>query len=243
MNLIDRYFEATQAVIDKVKETQRENIDKAAGILANCVARGGAIHIYDTGHMLDSELIGRAGGLFLMKPLRYSLKVDNPVRQREGKGFDVSREGLAKYVLGASNMRPGDVLVIGSVSGKRPEVVDLALTAKDMGITVVAMTSISYSSFLNSEHSSGKRLFEVADLVLDNCAPIGDSMVEVEGLEVPICPASGTTACLIMWAVTAGMIEKLLAKGIKPSVYKSINYPGEAEHNKKMAETYAQKGY
>ncbi|NLJ86806.1 MAG: sugar isomerase domain-containing protein [Firmicutes bacterium] len=243
MNLIGKYFDAILDIVGKVRESQRGPIDDAAIILAECVSTGGAIHIYDTGHMLDSELIGRAGGLFLMKPFCYALKVENPVRHREGWRLSISREGLARYAIGASNMRPGDVFLIGSVSGKRLEVVDLALTAKSMGITVIAVTSIEYSSFLPSEHSSGKRLFEVADLILDNCAPIGDAILEVEGLDVPICPASGITASIIMWAVTAALIEKLLAKGITPSVYRSINYPGEDEHNKAMAEIYAEKGY
>jgi len=241
--LMDRYFDAIGQVMVRVKETQRANMEKAAELMAESVQRGGAVHVYDTGHIINSELINRAGGLMLLKQLRYSLTVENPVRSREGEGMDPSKEGLAKYVLGASNVRKGDVLIIGSVSGKSQTVVDLALTARDAGVKVVVITSIAYSSALQSEHSSGKRLFEVGDVVIDNCAPVGDAMLEVDGLEQKAFPASGISAAFIMWSICAQLIENLLEKGISPSVYKSVNFPGGGEYNAKTLERYKEKGY
>jgi uncharacterized phosphosugar-binding protein len=90
---------------------------------------------------------------------------------------------------------------------------------------VIAVTALGYSSRLASEHPSGKRLFESADLVLDNHAPYGDGMLTVEGLDYPICPASGLGAVAVLWGVVAGMVEELLARGLKPTIYPSVNRP------------------
>lgn len=241
--MMDTYFAAVDQLLQRIKTTQAGNIQKAADLMAESVAHGGAIHIHDTGHIINAELISRAGGLMLMKQLQYSFTINNPVRNRDRKGIDTSQEGLARYVLNASNVLPGDVLVIGSVSGKSQAVVDLALAAKDMGVKLVVVTSVTYSSQVKSDHSSGKRLFELGDVVLDNCAPTGDAMLEMEGLEVKACPASGIAATVIMWAVTSEVIERLIAQGITPSVYKSANYPGGPEYNLKLEERYKEKGY
>jgi len=135
------------------------------------------------------------------------------------------------------------VLFIGSVSGKSKNVVELAIQAREMGVTVVAITSLEYSSRLQSEHPTGKRLYEVADLTIDNHAPYGDAMLEVEGLDVKACPASGLAAACIMWAITAGIIERLLERGLVPTVYRSVNAPGGPEDVRSRQERYKELGY
>jgi uncharacterized phosphosugar-binding protein len=101
------------------------------------------------------------------------------------------------------------VLFVGSVSGKTASVVELALQAHLHGLTVIALTAPAYSSKLESEHPSGKRLYEVADLVLDNHAPYGAALLEVEGLDYPICPSSGIGAAVTLWAVVR-IVEEML---------------------------------
>jgi uncharacterized phosphosugar-binding protein len=114
---------------------------------------------------------------------------------------------------------------VGSVSGKTANVVELALQARLHGLTAIALTSLAYSARLESEHPSGKRLYEAADFVLDNHAPYGDAMLEVEGLDYPICPASGIGAAAILWGVVAGIVEEMLAMGLSPTVFPSVNRP------------------
>ncbi|NLO83347.1 MAG: sugar isomerase domain-containing protein [Clostridiales bacterium] len=244
MMLMDQYFEKVQELMETVMKTQREKITNASSLIYDALKNGGAVHVYDTGHIINSELIHRAGGLALLKPLRFVFNVDNPVRQRDNIDKPKPKqEGFAKYVLTRSNVAAGDVLIIGSVSGKSAVVIDLALSAKEMGVKVIVLTSVTYSSSIKSEHSSGKRLFEVGDIVIDNCAPVGDAMLSVEGLDVNICPASGLSAAFIMWALTADLIEKMLKDGIVPSVYKSVNLPDGPEYNKGVNEAYNSTGY
>lgn len=244
MSLIDRYFAALHAHLAAIEQEGRANIETAASLCADAMAAGGVVHLYDTGHLVSRELVNRAGGLVGFTPLNFSLQVDNPNRYRQ------SHEGMPKQplavidsVLSASNMRAGDVLIIGSVSGKSATVVELALRARERGLTVIALTAPAYSGRLASEHPSGRRLFEVADLVLDNGAPYGDAMLEVEGLPYPVCPASGVGAAVTLWAVVAGIIEKLMARGLEPSVFPSVNLPDGPALVEAVRARYQERGY
>jgi len=243
MTLIERYFEALQAKIAEIA-ARPEPIHQAAQVCADALARGGVIHVFDSGHMVASELINRAGGLVAMSQLAFNLNVINPVKARaahpDERALSFSYIG---HVFETNQLRKGDVLFVGSVSGKTANVIELALQARAHGLTVVALTALAYSSKLDSEHPSGKRLYEVADLVLDNSAPYGDGMLTVAGLEYPVCPASGMGAAAIMWAVVAGIIEEMLARGLTPTIFPSVNRPdGKALVSQAEAEAL-RKGY
>lgn len=242
--LIEDYFDVVQSKIAEIHAAESAKIAQVAQICADSIAGGGVVHIHDTGHMLNSELIGRAGGLVGFTPFSFGLNVANPnsFRDRTSPAPNLTSE-IISLALKRSNIRKGDVLFIGSVSGKSENVVELALQARAMGVTVVGITSIAYSSQLESQHPSGKRLFEAADIVIDNHAPYGDAMLEADGLDAKVCPASGICAAVIMWAITAGIVENLLAKGITPTVYKSVNAPGGPEDVRERQNRYKELGY
>ena len=243
--LIEHYFEALQAKISEIA-AQPEPIQQAAKLCADTLEKGGVIHIFDSGHMVSSELIHRAGGLAALSALSFKLEVDNLVRTRADAPPNASPGISYKYiehVFESNQLRAGDVLFVGSVSGKTPNVIELALQAKAHGLTVIGLTSIAYSSRLDPMHPSGKRLYEVADLVLDNHAPYGDAMLEVEGVDYAICPASGLGAATIMWAIMAGLVEEMLARGLKPSVYPSVNRPDGWDLLNQIYADALQKGY
>jgi uncharacterized phosphosugar-binding protein len=241
--LRQRFFQQLLQLMERVEREQSENIVTAGRVIADAMAAGACVHIYDTGHMLNSELINRAGGLTAFRALHINLGVTDNVRSRpEDSEKERRMEGWMRYALKQSRLCAGDVLVIGTVSGKSVDPVDLALAAKDAGAYVIGMTSVAYSSMLKSDHSSGKRLFEVVDLVLDNCAPPLDAMVEVPGRDISICPASGLAAAAIMWAIEAEVVDNLLKLNKTPSILKSINFPGSAEYNETAYQNYAETG-
>lgn len=242
--LKESFFQHLNQLIHRIEHEQGAAIDAASDVITAAISKGNCIHIYDTGHMLDSELINRAGGMSNFKQLRIKFEIDNPVRSRpEDAVKDRNLEGFVKFALRTSNLQPGDVLIVGSVSGKSILPVDITLAAKEMGAYVIAMTSVAFSSILKSDHSTGKRLFEVADLVLDNCAPPLDAMIPVPDLDLSICPASGIAAATIMWAIEAKVAENLLAQGIKPTILKSINFPGSGVYNDHENLRYQETGY
>lgn len=242
--LIDSYYEHLMAQLDKCRTTQREAVLKAGKMMADHMEKGQMVHVHDTGHIINSEVIQRSGGLAAPQMLRYYLRTESWGRGRpEEKTKFMGMEGMAELVLRCSKILPGDLLIIGSVSGRSDQVVDLAITAKKYGCQVIALTSLEYSSNVKSAHSSGLRLFEVADHVIDNCAPLGDGMMHIEGLEMPFAPASGISAAFLMWQVCAACVEELMSRGITPSILKSSNTPGGDEYNLEMEHRVAKYGY
>lgn len=243
--LIEHYFEAIQAKIAEIAG-QTEPIRQAAKVCADALEKGGVIHIFDSGHMVSHELIFRAGGLAAFSPLFFNLNVTNTVRTRKAVDLPPGNSlsfGYIQHVFETNQLRPGDVLFVGSVSGKTANVVELAIQARAHGLTVIALTSLAYSSKLTSEHPSGQHLYEAADLVLDNHAPYGDAILDVEGLEYPICPSSGIGAAVILWAVAAGMVDEMLSRGLTPTVFPSVNRPDGWTVVKKAEEDALRKGY
>ena len=237
--LMDEYFGAMKGVLEKVEQTQREAVLEASAEIAERLARGGAWHIMDTGHMLMFEGVGRTGGMMAVKPIRITCEIQNPVRHRPAPargivGYDTI-PGFADYVLGRANVLPDDVIMIGSVSGYQYFPVDLALKANEMGCATVAVTSVEYSGLLTGKHPSGKRLFEACTY--------GDTLVDVPALGQRICPASGISASYLMWAVQSTVVEKLLEKGLKPSVYISNHMPDAARINGEALENYEKYGF
>ena len=240
--LKERFYDATADLFEKIRNTQKANIETAGQLMADSVASGGCIHLFDTGHLIDTELLNRAGGLVLMRRFRYHAGVESSGWSRPMTGKNASMEGLAEYALRHGNILPGDIMIIGSVSGKTLNVIDLAVECKKLGVKVIGLTSVAYSKTLESMHSCGKRLFELADVTLDNCAPFGDAMLEVDGIEAPFIPASGIAAAYICWALCAELVEKLMEKNITPSILKSVNFPPNAEYNKVLNERYNKEG-
>ena len=188
------------------------------------------------------EVIYRGGGPIFYKHFSYDLNVEAPQRPREGKE---NREGApARYALRAADMRPGDVLFVGSVSGRTPHIVHLAYEAVQMGIKVIAFTSMEYATAVDPVHPSGKKLHEIATLAIDNCAPAAEAMMDVEGIEAKFAAASGIASDYILWNITSVAVEKLLEKGITPGILKSHNFPGGGEYNAKVVhENYNKYGW
>lgn len=244
VNVLERY----RQLIAEITQSQLENIRKAAKICADSLQHQGVIHVYDTGHLVSRELINRVGGLAAMSAFNFHFSVDNPNPYRQalgetGKGSFETDAALVDTAIKLSHMRAGDVLIVGTVSGKQAVPVELAIQARDKGLTTIGITSLRYSSQLKSAHPSGKRLFEVVDLVLDNGADYGDAMIGIDGLDRNICPASGIGAAVIMWALVAGIVQEMLQRGLQPTVFKSINLPDGPEIYKQTVDDYIRKGY
>ena len=244
MNLMENYWNHVADLLQKVCSTQRENIEKAGMMIADCIDKGGCVHLGHIVHGIEMDLIGRGGGPAFYKAFDYNLVVNDAVRKRDRSSIDTSIEGQAAYALKASNVCPGDVLIVSSVSGRTLKVVDLAYEAKKMGVTVIALSSMEYASQVDAVHSSGKKLSEMVDLTLDNCAPAAEAMIEVEGLEPHFAAASGISSDFIMWSVTSVAVEELMKRGKTPGIYKSANFPGGADYNKNFVNPqYEEKGY
>jgi uncharacterized phosphosugar-binding protein len=137
-----------------------------------------------------------------------------------------------------SQLNPGDVLFVSSVSGRTKSVVDQAWDAMQKGVIVIALTSMTYATQVDPVHESGKKLYEFVTLTLDNCAPAAEAMLEVEGIEAYYAAASGIASDYIMWSLTSVCVEKMLADGFTPGILKSANFPGGNDYNKTVVEPH-----
>lgn len=245
--LAELYFQNMKKVLEKIENTQMDAVRKCSEVITESLCSNGVWHILDTGHMLMHESVGRSGGLMAVRPVHITVEVNNPTRPRTAidrkKVYLDEIEGFPQFVLFKSNIMKGDVLLIGSVSGKNILPVEMALEARKMGVHTIALTSVEYSKSLKAEHPSGKKLYEACDYVLDNCGSVGDALVNVEELGKSICPSSGIAAAYIMWALQADVVEKLLEKGKKPSIYVSNHIENAGRMNNIFWSEYEKQGY
>jgi uncharacterized phosphosugar-binding protein len=236
------YASAARAVVDRVIDGELPGVVKAAEILYATLRAGGIIQAFGTGHSeaLSMEVAGRAGGL--VPTNRISLR-DVVLRGGEPPSLlaDVTferRPETAHRLYQLAAVRPGDAFVIGSSSGINGAVVEMALLAKERGHQVIAITSVRHSAQVTSRHPSGRRLAELADVVLDNGAPYGDALLPLPGGGT-VCAVSSMTAALLAQMVVAEVVRRYLEAGDQPPIYVSANVPGGDEHNRALEARYA----
>ena len=211
--LLDRYQKAVDELLIKARTTQKEAIIKAGEMIAETIENGGKVYLGHICHGIEMDLIYRGGG-----PIFYK-----------------------QYKEGETELKAGDVLVVSSVSGRTASVVDLAYNSVENGVKVIAFTSMEYAVQVDAVHPSGKKLYEFVTLVLDNCAPAAEAMLEVDGIEAHFAAASGIASDFIMWSVTSVAVEKMLKDGYTPGILKSANYPGCNDYNKQIIEPHYDK--
>jgi uncharacterized phosphosugar-binding protein len=248
---IDGYLVALRDRLAELGRDEATALDAAADACARALMNKHVIHLHDTGHLISHEMIARTGGLVAYTPFIYGGALDNMnLHRAANNGSNGSLEerlaaerALLEWVFAQGTLHAGDVLIIGSVSGTGWRLVELALTARARGITVIALTAPAHSGRIPAQHPSGKRLFEVADIVLDNHAQYGDSFFEIQGFDTRVAAISGIAAATLMWALTVGIVERLVEQGVEPSVYTSVNLPGGPAAVESVEARYRELGY
>jgi uncharacterized phosphosugar-binding protein len=140
-------------------------------------------------------------------------------------------EGYGRAILCSHHLDPADAMILFSHSGVNAVILDIALGCKEAGLTVVGVTSLPHSSASPSRHSSGKKLFEVADIVVDTGAPLADASIRIEGLAAPVGPTSTSVTIAIAHAIVATTAEKLVQRGVQPMVMVNPNTADKASAN------------
>jgi uncharacterized phosphosugar-binding protein len=215
--------------------------DAAIDILVTAIENGGVIQAFGTGHSeaFAMEIAGRAGGLIPTNKialrdvvLRGSLGLEALSGGSLERNPDIADELYALTPVG-----PDDAFIIASNSGVNGSIVGLALAAKKHGHPVIAVTSLDHTMKVEPKHASGKRLMDVADVVIDNLAPYGDATQELSG-RVPVGAVSSITAAYIAQVLTIGVAQRIAATGKTPPLYISANIPGGDDHNHALEAQY-----
>ncbi len=223
------YLDTLCALLEQMKQKQAQAIQEAAALVADTIIDGGLVYAFGSGHSqcLSREVHSRAGGLYPV------VAINDPMW---GKAERL--EGYGELLLKGLPLKKGEVIFVISNSGRNPSPIDVAIKAKEMGLHVIAVTSLPHSESQPSRHSSGKKLYQVADIVLDTGTPVGDACMAFEGMPMRAGPASTALGASILNAVMVEAIQYMLDKGEKPPVLISANVEGGDEHNRRIVERY-----
>ena len=237
---IDRYLDVMCGLLQTIKETQKESILEAVNAITDSLRNDGVLHLFGTGHaqMLVEEAYSRAGGLVPVDAI-----TERILWPHSGLSTALERTtDSVKVFFDFHNVQTGDAMIIISNSGINAMVVEAAFEAKRRGVKVIAITSLIHSRHPDARHSgrhsSGKRLFEVADIVINNFVPEGDAVLEIEGVDTRVGTGSTITGAAIINAIVCGVAEEMIKRGVEPPIFMSNNMEGTEEHDRRLIAKY-----
>ncbi|MDI9374126.1 MAG: SIS domain-containing protein, partial [Thermotogota bacterium] len=194
MNLWRQYFSRLEKILETVEKNEDSKIEKAALLIFEALQRNRLVYVFGTGHshMLAEEMFYRAGGLVSIYPI---LETSLMLHESAARSSKLERlPGLARVILERYSLKEGDVMIVASNSGVNAVPVEAAIRGREHGASVICITSIAHSSSVEPRNPAGKRLFEVADVVIDNHIPIGDGLLDISNTKVaPASTAVGAT--------------------------------------------------
>lgn len=235
---MNKAFEIGLDVVYKLRDTQSENIEKAGIQIAHSFMDGHHFFVSGSGHShtLAEEFYARAGTLAFTIPI---LTNELTMTEHPTKSSYIERlSGYAAILADLYHIQEGDVVLIASNSGRNAYPIELALEAKKRNAYVIAITNVNHSSKVTSRHASGKKLMDIADIVIDNCGAYGDSGLQLDGMTTTICPTSSIANSFIAQAVSVACCEELLKNNVEPPVYVSLNLDGNEKVNETLFKKY-----
>jgi uncharacterized phosphosugar-binding protein len=252
------YIERCRAIVDAVAQ-QQAVINQAADWFAQTILAGRMVHLFGSGHsrILVEEMWPRYGSFPGFNPIvELSLSFHNlvvgPNGQRQAM-FLENVSGLAERILRNFDLKREDSVLVASSSGCNIVPIEMAEGFRKRGIKVVAIISRKHSEASKSQHASGKKLQDFADLVLDTGAPAGDAMVHIDGLSTPVAPGSTVGGCLLVNSIKAEVAQRLTQAGAPPKVLTASALIGSEksaaifeaaydEHARRLAKLYEKLG-
>jgi uncharacterized phosphosugar-binding protein len=252
------YLERCRAIVDAVAQ-QQAAINQAADLFAQTILAGRMVHLFGSGHsrILVEEMWPRYGSFPGFNPIvELSLSFHNlvvgPNGQRQAM-FLENVSGLAERILRNFDLKREDSALVASSSGCNIVPIEMAEGFRKRGVKVVAIISRKHSEASKSQHASGKKLQDFADLVLDTGAPAGDAMVRIDGLATPVAPGSTVGGCLLVNSIKAEVAQRLTQAGTPPKVLTASALTGSEksaaifeaaydEHARRLAKLYEKLG-
>jgi uncharacterized phosphosugar-binding protein len=230
MNYIDEYFNEATQLLSRIKDCEKDKIKQVAELMSASIMAGNIAHIFGTGHskMTGKEVFTRAGNLSCIRIIGHHYDLEKFERV----------EGIAALILADYEIRQGEVVFVVSTSGINPLPIETAMIAKEKGGVVVALTSLEHSKSVESRYKSGKKLFELADIVIDTHTIPGDAVVLIPGLPMRVGPLSTMANISIINSIVVETTAQIMEKGGTPPIRISRNIPGGDENNQKFKATY-----
>jgi uncharacterized phosphosugar-binding protein len=238
------FFEQAIELLQQLRRTQSDVIQKAAELCADRIARGGLVFLFGNGHsrMMCEEMTPRqgcyAGFVALVEQALSNHAAIIGANGLRSPLYLENYEGYAEEILRSFHFGPNDAFIVISTSGIRPVVVEMAMGARGRGLPVIAIVSRAHCDQAKPAHSSGKKLTDCADIIIDNQCPPGDCVVELQGLEWRTGPVSTITGATIINMIRCGAAEALLKRGVKPVMLPSHQFVGNTSAAEQLEEFY-----
>ncbi|GAB3158839.1 sugar isomerase domain-containing protein [Micromonospora sonneratiae] len=235
------YLSVVTETMTRVATEQRDAVRQAADLITATLRADGVIHAFGTGHSeaLAMEIAGRAGGLVPTNRIALRDVVLYGGEPASILGPTLERDPAAvKRLYELAPVAPQDIFVVASNSGVNGSIVEFALLVKERGHRLIAITSRDHSARVDSRHPSGRKLSELADVVLDNGAPYGDATLPLPGGGA-VGAVSSITAALLAQQIVVEVVARLVDAGETPPVYLSANIPAGDAHNNALEAQYA----
>lgn len=232
------YLEHVGEMVGRLRAEQLDAIREAGRIVSEVIRNDGIVHVFGTGHshMLVEEGLYRAGGLAPVNGI-----LESGLMLHEGATASTKLERLPGYsgiVAEKHRLEPRDAMIVISNSGVNAAPVEMALRARKLGLQVIAVSSLEYSRATDLKPGVPAKLYEVADLTLDNLGEAGDAVVDLDGWNFKVGPTSTVVGAALLNAVFVEAVSLLVAEGVEPPVYRSSNMPGAVEHNRALIERF-----
>ncbi len=215
---VHAYAELLRDALAATARDEAAAIVRAGAHVTDTVAGGGIVHLFGSGHsaLVAADPVGRSGGLV---PLNQIIDRSEDMAERlPGYGRLLALHYHQQYGL-----EPGETLLVISNSGINPLGIDLAMDARERGLAVIAISNVRQSRTLASRHPSGARLFEVADVTLDNHAPPGEAALALPGVTQRVASVGTVTGSYLINAVLAAAVQGLSERGLEPPILVSEN--------------------
>ena len=226
------FFDQTMSLLQELRRTQADAIQQAAELCATRIAQGGLVFLFGNGHsrMMCEEMTPRqgcyAGFVALVETALSNHAAIVGANGLRGPLYLESYEGYAEQILNSFHFGSNDAFIVISTSGIRPVVVEMAMGAQARGLPVIAIVSKAHCEEAKAAHSSGKKLTDCADIVIDNLCPPGDCVLELEGLEWRTGPVSTITGAMVINMIRCATAENMLQRGMKPVLLPSHQFVG-----------------
>lgn len=234
-----RFKDEVLALLDQLYDSQKDNLEATANAFADCIANGGVIHVFGSGHSvgLGIDIKDRVGSLVpihIMDMSDFVTKGGISLEEfTDRKNVFERKPNMAGRLYELYPTKPEDIFVVISNSGINGIVIDIASLAKQNGHKVIIITSMKHTLAEEPRHPSGKKLYEYGDIVIDNCGPHGDALIPTDGV-AKVCSVSSICNNCIAQSVAARTIELLMEKGVSPLPVLT----GDEAHDNEVKELY-----
>lgn len=244
--LAKQWLNNAREVMSRIEETQMENIQKAAEVMADSIEAGRWVHTFGCGHATIpvEEMYPRIGGFvgfhpIIELPLTFFTRITGEMGVHQFI-FLERVEGYGVEIMKGYTFDPRDTMWLFSHTGINNVNIDVALEAKKRGMKVIAYGSAAAAKGKTSRHSTGKTIFDVADIVVDSCAPIIDASVDLKNHRDKVGPVSTMAFVTCVWMTVTTVAEILAERGVKLFIHPSHNVPGDTTAKQRLEDALAE---